>query len=270
MIKIAVCQIKTTTDWEETMSRAKTMVRDAAANGADFAVFPEMFNCPYSRKYFHMYAEMGHERSLARLSAWAKELGIYIVGGSIPETGDGKIYNSCFIFDREGRQIARHRKVHLFDSQLPGLNICESATFTAGSEITVFDTEFGPMGCAICYDIRFAELFRPMAMRGAKIIFIPSQFNTVSGPGNWEMLVRCRASDQQVFTVGAEAAYSEDVRYRCWGHSVVCGPLGNVIASCDETEQVMYADIDLDEIDRARKSLPIYQSLRRDVYPVAE
>ena len=268
MIKLALCQIRTELDREETMNKAERMIREAAANGADFAVLPEMFNCPYSRKYFRSFAAEGHEPTAAALSALAKELGIYIVGGSVPESADEKLYNTCFVFDREGRQIARHRKIHLFDSD--SRNIHESHTFSPGNEITVFDTEFGKMGCAVCFDVRFAELFRAMAMRGAKIIFLPAQFSTFTGPGFWELLMRSRATDNQLFVVGAEAARYDGFSYECWGHSMAVDPYGIKIAECDEKEQVLYVDIDPDEVEAARSQFPVLPLLRQDVYNIAE
>ena len=268
MIKLALCQIRTELDWEETMNKAERMIREAAANGADFAVLPEMFSCPYSRKYFRSFAAAGHESTVAILSALAKELGIYIVGGTVPESADGKLYNTCFIFDREGRQIARHRKIHLFDSD--PLNIHESHTFSPGSEITVFDTEFGKMGCAVCFDVRFAELFRAMAMRGAKLVFLPAQFNTYTGPAAWDLLIRSRAADNQLFVVGAEAARYEGFSYECWGHSMAADPYGAKIAECDEAEQILYVDVDLSNTEKARKQFPVLPLLRQDVYNVAE
>ena len=268
MIKLALCQIRTELDWEETMNKTERMIREAAANGADFAVLPEMFSCPYSRKYFHSFASAGHESTIAILSALANELGIYIVGGTVPEIADGKLYNTCFVFDREGRQIARHRKIHLFDSD--SVNIHESHTFSPGSEITVFDTECGKMGCAVCFDLRFAELFRAMAMRGAKLVFLPAQFSTSTGPNSWELLIRSRASDNQLFVVGAEAACYKGFNYECWGHSMVADPCGSKIAECDETEQVLYVDIDLDKVENARAQFPVLPLLRRDVYNVSE
>ena len=268
MIKLALCQIRTELDWEETMNKAERMIREAAANGADFAVLPEMFICPYSKKYFRSFAAAGHESTVAILSALAKELGIYIVGGTVPETDGGKLYNTCFIFDREGRQIARHRKIHLFDSD--ALNTHESHTFSPGNEITVFDTEFGKMGCAVCFDVRFAELFRAMAMRGARLVFLPAQFNTYTGPAAWELLIRSRAIDNQLFVVGAETARYEGFSYECWGHSMAADPYGAKIAECDETEQLLYVDIDLDKVENTRSQFPVLPLLRRDVYNVAE
>ena len=268
MIKLALCQIRTELDWEETMNKAERMIREAAANGADFAVLPEMFSCPYSRKYFRSFASAGHKSTVAILSALAKELGIYIVGGTVPELAEGKLYNTCFIFDREGRQIARHRKIPLFDSD--SLNIHESHTFSPGNEITVFDTEYGKMGCAVCFDVRFAELFRAMAMRGARLVFLPAQFNTLTGPVSLELLIRSRATDNQMFVVGAEAARYEGFSYECWGHSMAADPYGAKIAECDETEQVLYVDIDLDKVENTRAQFPVLPLLRRDVYNVAE
>ena len=270
MIKIAICQNKAVTDRDATLNRACEMIREAAANGADFAVLPEMFICPYSPRWFRRCVEMGHQLIVDTLSALAKELGIYIVGGSIPESADGKVYNTCFIFDREGRLIARHRKMHLFDSDVCGVPIKESDTFTPGDSITVFDTEFGKMGCAVCYDIRFPEVFRAMAERGARIVFLPAQFNMVSGPHHWAPMLRTRACDYQYFFVGAAAARNEDFKYQCYGHSLVIDPFGDVLAMGEDGEEIVYADVDLSRIDEVRATLPNTKCVRRDIYNVAE
>ena len=270
MIKLAVCQLRTELDQGETMAKAELMLRQAAGNGADIVVLPEMFNCPYSKEYFKKYAALGHEQTVEAMSAWAAELGVILVGGSIPETEGGRIYNSCFVFDRQGRQIARHRKLHLFDVDLPGMRFKESNTFSPGDEITVFDTEYGKMGCAVCVDVRFPELFRAMAVRGAQIIFLPAQFNMTTGPAHWDLSLRMRAVDNQVFVVGAAAARYEGFDYLCWGHSEVLDPFGERIAACDEKEQILYAEIDLDRVEQVRRSLPTSCNLRREIYAVAE
>lgn len=270
MIKLAVCQLRTELDQGETMAKAELMLRQAAGNGADIVVLPEMFNCPYSKEYFKKYAALGHEQTVEAMSAWAAELGVILVGGSIPETEGGRIYNSCFVFDRQGRQIARHRKLHLFDVDLPGMRFKESNTFSPGDEVTVFDTEYGKMGCAVCFDVRFPELFRAMAVRGAQIIFLPAQFNMTTGPAHWDLSLRMRAVDNQVFVVGAAAARYEGFDYLCWGHSEVLDPFGERIAACDEKEQILYAEIDLDRVEQVRRSLPTSCNLRREIYAVAE
>lgn len=268
--KLAVCQLRTELEQSATMEKAERMVREAAANGAQVVCLPEMYNCPYSKEYFKKYAALGHESAAAAMSAWAKDCGILLIGGSVPETEDGNIYNSCFVFDKEGKRIARHRKVHLFDVDIPGMRFRESSTFTPGRDITVFDTEFGRMGAAVCYDVRFPELFRAMAMRGAEIIFLPAQFNMSTGPRHWEMTLRSRAVDNELFFVGAAAARYEGFHYECWGHSMVVDPFGDVIARTDEKEGILYADIDLNRVDEVRRRLPTFLRLRRDVYTVAE
>lgn len=268
--KLAVCQIRTEVDQDETLAKAGRMVREAAENGAEVVAFPEMFNCPYSHKYFRPYAAQGHEKTVALLSRWAEENGVLLVGGSIPETEDGRIYNTCFVFDEHGREIARHRKVHMFDVDIPGMRFSESATFTPGDKVTVFDTKFGKMGAAVCFDVRFPEIFRAMAVRGAQVIFLPAQFNMKTGPSHWEMTLRSRAVDNELFVVGAAAARYVGFDYECWGHSAVADPFGTIIAECDEKEQILYADIDLDRVAEVRRSLPTFLHLRRDVYTVTE
>lgn len=269
-MKAAICQLRTELIQEETMKKAERMVREAAENGADIVVLPEMFNCPYAREYFKKYASLGHETAVTEMAAWAKENGVILVGGSIPELDGEKIYNSCFVFDRTGAQIARHRKVHLFDVDLPGMRFYESHTFTPGKEITVFETEYGRMGCAVCFDVRFPELFRAMANRGAQIVFLPAQFNMKTGPAHWELAARSRAVDNEIFFVAAAAARYEGFSYECWGHSMIVDPFGRILAQCGAEETIVYAEIDLAEIGRVRSQLPTFTRLRKDIYAVAE
>ena len=269
-MKLAICQLRTETDQDETLAKAERMIREAAENGAEIVALPEMFNCPYAREYFRPYAALGHEKTLSAMKQWAKENRILLVGGSIPETEDGRIYNTCFVIDENGEVIAKHRKVHLFDIDIPGMRFKESATFTPGDSVTVFDSKWGRIGVAICFDVRFSELFRAMAVRGASLIILPAQFNMATGPQHWEMLLRSKALDNQLFFVGAAAARYEGFSYECWGHSAVVDPFGKIIAGCDEKEQILYCDIDLDTVGEARKRLPVFEHLRRDVYTVTE
>lgn len=269
LLKLAVLQLRTETDYNETMDKAHAMLLDAAGQGAQLAVLPEMFSCPYSRAYFRDFAARGHEETVASLSAWAKETGLIVVGGSIPEREGDKLYNTGFVFDGTGRQLARHRKVHLFDVDLPGMRFHESHTFAPGNEVTTFETRFGTMGLAICFDVRFPELFRAMAMRGARVIFLPAQFNLTTGPAHWELALRSRAIDNECFVVGAAAARYEGFAYECWGHSAVVDPLGTVLKSCDEKERLLLAKLDLRRVDEVREQLPTFLHLRRDVYEVA-
>ncbi len=269
-IRVACCQLRTELDKAATWEKTAVMVHEAAENGAQIVVLPEMFETPYTPRYFREAARSGHGETLKAMSAWARDNAVLLVGGSIPELEDGRLYNSCFIFDEEGRQIARHRKMHLFEINVPGMRFSEREDFDDGSQITTFETRYGTMGAAICFDVRFPELFRAMAVRGAKVIFLPAQFNMTTGPAHWEMTLRSRAVDNEVFLVAASAARFEGFDYTCWGHSLVADPFGSVLAEADETEQILYADIDLARVDEVRAQLPTFLHLRRDVYTVAE
>jgi len=270
-LRIAILQLKTEPVWEDTMAKAERMLSRCAEDGADIAVLPEMFNCPYDKKYFRAFAENDNGRSEEYLSAWAKKLGIYIVGGTVPEKDGDSLYNTCFVYDRGGRQIARHRKAHLFDVNIEGgVRFMESKSFSAGNEITVFDTEFGKMGVLVCFDMRFPEMVRAMAKRGAQIVFCPAQFNMTTGPLHWELTIRARAMDNELYFAAASAARNEEFSYVCWGHSTVAGPFGNIEASCDEREQLLYCDIDLSAVDSVRAQLPTFLRLREELYDVAK
>lgn len=268
-LKLALCQMRTELVLEETLKKTESMVREAAQGGAQIVVLPEMFSCPYSGRYFHAFAAQGHEPILAVLSALAEENKVLLIGGSVPETAEGKLYNSSFVFGPDGRQLARHRKVHLFDVDIPGMRFKESSTFAAGEEITVFDSPFGRFGLAICFDLRFPELFRAMAERGAQAVFLPAQFNQKTGPVAWELLLRARAADNQFFVAGCAAARYEGFDYECWGHSTVTGPFGQVLASCDEAEQILFAELDRELVSQSRRQIPTLSALREDLYPVA-
>lgn len=271
MFKLAVCQIRTETDKAVTMRKTEKMVREAAANGANVVVLPEMFNCPYDKAYFRPFADAENGESIEAMSAWARENEIILIGGSIPERDADKLYNTCFVFDEKGSIIAKHRKAHLFDVDIEGgIRFKESNSFAAGNEITVFDTKYGRMGVMVCFDIRFPELARAMAKRGAEVIFCPAQFNMTTGPRHWELSVRARAMDNELFFVGASAARYEGFSYECWGHSSVASPFGMLIASCDEKEQILYCDIDLNEVAQTRRQLPTFLNLREDLYLVAK
>ena len=268
-LKLAICQLRTELDRSETMDKAARMLREAASKGAELAVLPEMFNCPYAGKYFRDFAALGHEETVEALSAWARENRIWLAGGSVPEREGEKLYNTCFVFDDRGELRARHRKIHLFDIDAPGMRFRESNTFTPGQEITVFDTPWGKMGAAICFDVRFPELFRAMARRGARLILLPAQFNMTTGPVHWESTLRIRAVDNEVFLAAASAARYEGFSYECWGHSLVSDPWGTLIAAADEKEQILYADIDFARVEEVRRQLPTFLHLREDVYEVA-
>jgi len=268
-MKVALIQLAGGTgDKTADIALAGDKIREAAANGADFAVLPEMFCCPYDNACFRNFGEAAGGQTQSALSRLAGELGIYVVGGSVPELADGNVYNTSYVYDRQGRELARHRKAHLFDIDVAGgQRFFESDTLTPGDQITTFDTEFGPMGLCICFDLRFEELARCMALRGAKCIFVPAAFNMTTGPAHWELLFRQRAVDNQCFTVGVSPARNMDVAY---GNSLAVDPWGTVLCRAEGEATVLYAELDLSKIESVRSQLPILSARRMDMYELRE
>ena len=266
--KIGVCQMMVINNKDSNISKARAMIREAAAGGCRLVVLPEMFNCPYNSSLFPKYAESYPGGStLKMLSETAAEEGVYLVGGSIPEREENHIYNSSFIFGPRGELLAKHRKIHLFDVALPdSLSFQESRTLGAGNSITVVKTEICTFGVAICYDIRFPELIRLMALMGAEIIVLPAAFNMNTGPTHWELLLRSRAVDNQVFMIGAASARNTEASYVSYGNSVIVDPWGLILARADEKEVILYGDIDLHQIDKVREALPLLKHRRTDIY----
>ena len=267
-MKVAMVQMGVREDKFENMFRAAGFVAQAAAKGADIVVLPEMFNCPYQTRNFPVYAEKAGGECWQILADAARDSHVYLVGGSIPERDDeGRVYNTSFVFDRAGDQIARCRKTHMFDIDVPGgQRFKESETLTPGSEITTFDTEFGTMGLLICYDIRFPEMMRVMANRGAKVVFVPAAFNMTTGPAHWELLFRCRAADYQLFTVGAAPARDEKGVYVSYANSIIVSPWGKVLLRLGAGEEIGLYDVSLGEVDRVRTQLPLRNHYKPALY----
>lgn len=266
-IKLGLCQMKVTADKGENLRHAGDLLRQAAAQGAQVAMLPEMFNCPYENACFPVYAEKAGGESWQFLAGMAKELGLYLVAGSVPEEEEGKIYNTCYVFSPQGEEIARHRKVHLFDIDVPGgQRFMESDTLTAGDQITVVDTPLGKIGVAICFDIRFAELFRLMGDRGAQLILVPAAFNMTTGPIHWDLAFRMRALDQQCFVAGCSPARDTQASYVAYGHSLVCNPWGDILTEFGAEEGVRVVELDLGDLDKYRGQIPILAGRRTDLY----
>ena len=266
-LKLGLCQMRVTADKAENLRHARELLAKAAAGGAELAVLPEMFNCPYENAAFPVYAEPAGGESWQMLSDAARETGMYLVGGSVPELEDGHIYNTCYIFSPDGRELARHRKVHLFDIDVPGgQRFKESDTLAAGDQITLADTPWGKVGVAICFDIRFAEFFRVMGDEGAALICVPAAFNMTTGPAHWDLTFRMRAVDQQCFVAGCSPARDESASYVAYGNSLVADPWGTFPLHMDEKEHVMVAELDLDDLARYRSQIPILSGRRKDLY----
>lgn len=269
-IKLALCQMNVVDDKKANLDKASSMISQSVDKNADFIVLPEMFNCPYSNDKFIEYSEEeGDSTTLNLISKLACDNNVYILAGSIPEKKDDKLYNTSYLFDKNGSVIAKHRKMHLFDIDVKNkITFKESDVLTAGDEFTVTDTEFGKIGIGICYDVRFVELARIMAEKGASVLFYPGAFNQTTGPAHWELLFRSRALDNQIFCVGVAPALNKDASYHSYGHSIVTNPWGEVITQADEKEELIVCEIDLSEIKKVREELPVLKNKRKDLYKV--
>ena len=267
-IKIAAIQMPTVADKMENVRTVKTYLEKIKDENPDFVILPEMFCCPYQTENFPIYAEKEGGPVWQQLSGYAKQYGIYLIGGSMPEKdAEGNVYNTSYIFDREGKQIGKHRKVHLFDIDVKGgQTFKESDTLTAGDSNTVFDTEFGKMGVMLCFDIRFPELSRMMVNDGARIVFVPAAFNMTTGPAPWDLSFRTRALDNQIYMVGCAPARDVSAGYISWGHSIVTDPWGRVIDMLDEKKGILLAELDMDYEEQVREELPLLKSRRKDMY----
>ena len=244
------------------------MAARAAAMGADVIALPEMFACPYAVGNFPVYAQEERGPLWQTCRETARRLHVYLSAGTMPERDlSGKIYNTAYVFDRQGNPIGKHRKMHLFDIAVEGgQHFQESATLSAGDQVTVFDTEFGRFGLCICYDFRFPELGRLMALEGAQVILVPAAFNMTTGPAHWELMFRSQAVNNQVFAVGTATARDESGDYVSWGHSIVADPWGSVAAQMDEKAGIQVTDIDLDKVTAVREQLPLLKHRRTDIY----
>ncbi|KAK7520389.1 carbon-nitrogen hydrolase [Phyllosticta citriasiana] len=283
-VKLALVQLATGASKAANLASARTKVLEAAQkHGARIVVLPECFNSPYGTKYFPSYAEplrpvpppQETAPSWHALSAIAKEANVYLIGGSIPErdttdpsSDKPKLYNTSLIFSPSGEQLAAHRKVHLFDINIPGgITFRESDALSPGNKITLVDLpDYGTIAVAICYDVRFPELATIAARRGAFLLVYPGAFNTTTGPLHWELLGRARAVDNQVYVALCSPARDENAEYRAWGHSMVLDPQAVVLGQAGVGEETVVVELRPERIEEVRRGIPIQDQRRFDVY----
>jgi omega-amidase len=256
----------------DNLSACTRLIKEAAQQGAKLVALPECFNSPYGVDFFQEYAEsIPHGESCAALSKCASENNVYLVGGSIPEKADSKLYNTCTVWNPKGELIARHRKVHLFDIDIPGkITFQESKTLTRGSELTTVKTDLCHLGIGICYDLRFAEMAQVYRERGCDLLIYPGAFNMTTGPAHWQILQQGRAVDNQLFVATCSPARDKSGGYVAFGHSMVVDPWGTILADAGESESIAYADINLARKDEIRSNIPLTKQRRPDLYQVKE
>ena len=270
------------------------MASTEASSQPKLLMLPEVWNSPYQAERFADFAEPipalgadlldGPSASLQVVAEFAVNHGVSVIAGSIPECSrDGQIFNTATVVSPQGRLMAKHRKMHLFDVDIPGgIHFHESESLTAGDQITVLSGVGDPLatglpsppnlGLQICYDIRFPELALLMQQQlGCNVIACPAGFSTTTGPLHWHLVMRARAVDTQSFVLACCSARppegSKD--YPSYGHSMVVDPWGHILAEAGIGEEVVHAELDLDQIAAARAAIPTSRQRRADVYRLA-
>lgn len=270
-MKLAMVQMKVKPTPEENLPIILKNIKDAKTAGADMVAFGEIIACAYHNDSMQKFAMPEDAEFLKKIAQSAKENAIYVVAGSVPERMDDKVYNTTYVFNAQGEQVAKHRKVHLFDINVAGgQRFMESEVLTAGDTFTAFDTPWGRIGVCICYDIRFPETLRLMALDGVVGVIVPAAFNMTTGPAHWEISFRTRALDNQIFMAGVAPARDMEASYTAWGHSISTDPWGGILVQMDEWEGSVITEWDMGVLDRVRQELPLLRHRRTDLYTVEQ
>ena len=264
----AAVQLCAGPDKEANLATAAALATEAARRGATLIALPEMFAWRGPRAEEDAAAEPIPGPTSERLAALARELGATLVGGSLLERSatPGRYYNTCTVYGRDGALLARYRKVHLFDVDIPGhVTHRESESKVAGDAVVVVPTDLATLGLAICYDLRFPELFRRLGAAGAEIVCLPSAFTFPTGAHHWEVLLRARAIENQVYVVAPNQIGRSPSGVQDFGHSLIIDPWGTPIARATNTATAITAEVDLDYLARVRRELPCLEHRTFDV-----
>jgi deaminated glutathione amidase len=268
-LRIACVQLTSRADKAANLERAESLVARAAAGGADLIVLPEKWNGIGDADRLRALAEpLDGGESVEALRAWAQRHGVSIVGGSITERQDGheKCFNTCVVVDPEGRLAATYRKIHLFDVDVGGVRYRESEAEAPGVEPVVTEVEGWPVGLTICYDLRFPELYRVLALEGAELVTVPAHFTLFTGRDHWHVLLRARAVENQCF-VAAAAQVGETMPGRpAYGRSLIADPWGIVVSEAPDEECVVAAVLDRARLRDIRARLPSLANRQPEAY----
>jgi deaminated glutathione amidase len=268
-IRVACVQLTSGRDKDANLERATLLVARAAATGADVVVLPERWNLIGSADDYRVGAEpLDGGPSVDAMSGWARAHGITLVGGSITERREGrrKLSNTCCVFDPEGALVAVYRKIHLFDVEVGGVVYRESETEEPGNEPVVAQVEDWLVGLTVCYDVRFPELYRILALEGAELATVPAHFTTPTGKDHWHVLLRARAIENQLY-VAAAAQFGETLPGKpAYGRSLIADPWGTVLAQAPDEETVIAAEIDRTRLREIRAKLPSLANRQADAY----
>jgi predicted amidohydrolase len=258
-IRVACVQMTSRADKAANLETAERLVAQAASTGADIVVLPEKWNAIGDAAVYHANAEpLEGGESVAAMSEWARRHGITLIGGSIAERREGreKLSNTSVVFDSGGQIVAVYRKIHLFDVEVGGVVYRESEAEEPGEEPVVAEVEDWRIGLTVCYDVRFPELYRILALGGAHLVTVPAHFTTPTGKDHWHVLLRARAIENQLY-VAAAAQIGETLPGKpAYGRSLIADPWGLVLAQAPDEETVITAELDRAHLEQIRAKLP--------------
>ncbi len=266
-MRAAVVQLNSSAEKERNLETAARLVRGAAADGAELVALPEKWNLLASGEELVAGAESLDGPALSAARGWARELGIHLLAGSVSESGpEGKAFNTSVLIDAEGADLAVYRKVHMFDVDVGGVAYRESAHEEPGAEIVTASLAETTVGLSVCYDLRFPELYRILALRGARVLAVPSAFTLATGRDHWEVLLRARAIENQAFVLAPNQIGEAPPHFRSNGRSMIVDPWGVVQATAPDEECFVTAELDFTAQERVRESLPSLANRRPEAY----
>lgn len=268
-MRAAVIQVTSNDDKKANLKKCLDLLDEAINNKADFIALPENFAYLKMEGEAFPFSESLDGEILSRFSQIAKEKKVYILAGSIPEKIEGseKTYNTSVLFNRSGEKIAQYRKIHLFDVAFSENKVYkESRLVESGKELSIAETEFGKIGLTICYDLRFPELFRQLTFLGSNVIVIPSAFTVNTGKDHWEVLLRARAIENQIYIIAPDQFGKHSDRRSSYGNSMIIDPWGKVLSRAYDKECVIYADLDFEYQNSIRKKLPVLTHVQKGLF----
>jgi predicted amidohydrolase len=266
-LRAAAVQLNSNGDKARNLAAAERLVRAAAADGAELVALPEKWNLLAAGEHLLAGAEPLDGLSLTTARGWARELGIHLLAGSIAERGDHeKAFNTSVLIGPGGEDLAVYRKIHMFDVEAGGVAYRESEHEQPGSAIASGHVGGLIAGLSVCSDLRFPELFRILALRGARLLLVPSAFTAATGRDHWEVLLRARAIENQAFVIAPNQVGEAPPHFDSYGHSAIVDPWGRLLAAAPAGECFVAAELDLDEQDRVREALPSLANRRPAAY----
>jgi len=267
-VRAAAVQLNSNKEKGRNLSVAGLLVREAAGDGAELIVLPEKFNVLGSPDDLRAGAEPVPGPTTDWAASLSRELGVWLVAGSIVERieGDDKLRNTSVLIAPDGEIRATYRKIHMFDVEVGGVVYRESDAEAPGDEVVVADVDGVELGMAVCYDLRFPEIFRIMAVRGARVFSLPAAFTVPTGRAHWEVLLRARAIENQAFVIAAGQIGKHPPDHESYGHSMIVDPWGAVLAEAPDEECYVAADLDLDAQREVREKLPSLANRQPQAY----